>query len=147
MPQNKKPKKAARAAKKVVRKIAKPKGKPMTGAERRAKLQKAQERQKRLKASKAKKRAPQELGKELVSSGKASKKLVTKKPRKSVRSVKGPAKKGVTKVSSPRPTAPTLRNQARSTMKKNPKVKRPTATPRKIKEKVTKRGRKRKVKY
>lgn len=148
MPQNKKPKKGLTkrtSGKGPVR---------MTGAQKRAKdlanRKKIQERQKRLRANKAKKRAPKEgpgkLGKELVSSGKA-KKTFKKVIRKAVKSVKGPAKRGVDKVSSSKPTASTLRNQARSTMKKNPKVKKPTATPRKIKEKVTKRGRKRKVKY
>ena len=154
MPQNKKPKKAARAAKRGVERITG--GRP--GSKRAKDLankKKQKARQERLIASKAKKRgvkkAPQEgpvkqkKGKVLVARSKSQYKP---KVRKTASAVKKPAKKGVTKVSSPKPKASTLKRQAKKTITRTPRVKKQSGpTPRKIKEKVTKRGRKRKVKY
>ena len=159
MPQNKKPKKAARAAKRGVKRIS--------GAEKRAKdlakRKKSLDRQERLTASKAKKRGvkrmPQEGPGQIKQ--KVGKQLVVKKKqvvRKTKSAVKGPAKKGVTKVSSPKPKASTLSVRAttreaggriaKSKITRKTRVKKQSGpTPRKIKEKVTKRGRKRKVKY
>ena len=149
MPQNKKPKKAARAAKREVKRIS--------GVERRARdianRKKSRERQERLIASKAKKRGVKKMPQEGPGQikQKLGKQLVVKKKqvvRKTKSAVKGPAKKGVTKVSSPKPKASTLKRQAKKTITRIPKVKKQSGpTPRKIKEKVTKRGRKRKVKY
>ena len=153
MPQNKKPKKAARAAKRGVERLSPPVRPGSKRAKDLANRKKQKARQERLTASKAKKRGvkrmPQEGPGQIKQ--KVGKQLVVKKKqvvRKTKSAVKGPAKKGVTKVSSPKPKASTLKRQAKSKITRIPKVKKQSGpTPRKIKEKVTKRGRKRKVKY
>lgn len=148
MPQDKKPKTAARAARKAIKR--------MSGAEKRAKnlqvIQKQKARQERLRASKAKKRGVKKAPKgsqAAIARSTAKGKFIDMVKRQGVTNQK------IGKASQKRGVKEGVAEGTQSSVKRKQVVRKTKSavkkqsgpTPRKIKEKVTKRGRKRKVKY